>query len=58
MEPNVPNVGGRLSRMVIQADFVSLLLFLNCDYLKKMLGEKVEMEVVVEIVVEVAAKVL
>ena len=57
MEPNVPNVGGRLSRMVIQADFVSLLLFLNCDYLK-MLGEKVEMEVVVEIVVEVAAKVL
>ena len=57
MEPNVSNVGGRLSRMVIQADFVSLLLFLNCDYLK-MLGEKVEMEVVVEIVVEVAAKVL
>ena len=24
MEPNVSNVGGRLSRMVIQADFVKL----------------------------------
>ena len=38
--------------------FCELAFVSDCDYLKKMLGEKVEMEVVVEIVVEVAAKVL
>ena len=39
--------------MVMLRDFLSLLLFLKSDHLKNMIGEKVEMEVVVEMVVEV-----
>ena len=39
--------------MVMLRDFLCLLLFLESDHLENMIGEKVEMEVVVEMVVEV-----
>ena len=39
--------------MAMLRDFLSLLLFLKSDHLKNMIGKKVEMEVVVEMVVEV-----
>ena len=43
VEADVPSVDGYLFRMVMQANFVSLLLFLDGDCLRKMIGVKVEM---------------
>ena len=48
----------RLFRMVVRADFLSFLLFLNSGRLGKTMGVKVEMELVVEAVVEMGVKVV
>ena len=54
------DVGGSkctyVSGMVMKADFLSLLLFLDIGHLGKMMGVKEEMEVVLELIVEVVAK--
>ena len=51
VKANVPNIGGRLFEIVMQADVLSLLLFLYSGFLETMLGVKVGMEVMVEMVV-------
>ena len=48
----------RLFRMVVRADFLSFLLFLNSGRLGKTMRVKVGMELVVEVVVEMGVKVV
>ena len=51
VKANVPYIGWRLFEMVMQADVLSLLLFLYSGFLETMLGVKVGMEVMVEVVI-------
>ena len=57
VEANISSVAGHLFGMVMQADSLNLLLFLDSGRLEKMMGEKVRMEVMVEVVAEVVVKV-
>lgn len=49
---------GVFIRMVMQANFLSLLLFFDSGGMGKMMGTKVEMEMVAKMVVEMDAKVV
>ena len=53
VEPNVFNVGAWLFGMVMWADF---LVFLGSDYLGKMVGRKLVIEMAVEMVLEESVK--
>ena len=58
VEGKTSNVCGRLFGMVMWADFLRLLFFLNSDCLGKMACAKMEIEVVVEMVLGVVAMVV
>lgn len=58
VEGKMPNVGGNLFGMMMTTDFLRLILFLHSGCLGKVMGAKAEMEVVVEMVVELATQVV
>ena len=58
VEGKMPNVGGNLFGMMMRTDFLRLILFLHSGCLGKVMGAKAEMEVVVEMVVELATQVV
>lgn len=58
VEGKMPNVGGNLFGMMMRTDFLRLILVLHSGCLGKMMGAKAEMEVVVEMVVELATQVV
>lgn len=49
-EANISNVSACFFRMVLQADFLSLFLFLDNGCLGKMMSAKVWMEVVIDLI--------
>ena len=58
VEGKMPNVGGNLFGMMMRTDFLRLILFLHSGCLGKVTGARAEMEVVVEMVVELATQVV
>ena len=58
VEGKMPNVGGNLFGMMMRTDFLRLILFLHSGCLGKVMCAKAEMEVVVEMVVELATQVV
>lgn len=58
VEGKMPNVSGHIFGMVMRTDFLRLILFLHSGCLGKVTGAKAEMEVVAEMVVELATQVV